>query len=469
MLKPLLPAPRLQAAFVRWGFPRLRSNGPLLGAAAIDSTGSGLFFAFHVVYFIETTSLSLTQVGAALTLAQLLALPSPVVIGALVDRFGPRRIAVLGNLICAGGFLGFLGAHEVWQVVLSALVVQVGVNFYWTCSGALIALAAGSEDRVRWFAFIQALRNAGVAVGGALAALAIGAGGEGWLRSLVVANAMSYVAAATLTSVWKPTAVLSGSEEFGVAPSAGGAEDLPVKGSYGVVLRDAAYLRLVVVNLVFVLAALVLNVLLAAYIIKGLQGSAWWAGALLTVNAVAVAVFQSPTTRSTEHRDATRVLAGAAMLNAAAFAAFGLLNAAPHSMVVPGLVAALIVYTAAEMLQSPTISSLSTFMAPDRMRGRYLAVYQSSWNAGGVLAPILFTYLLALGPAWPWLLLVIVNLAAVVLLGDLERRYKHRFPVRSPRAAELVREDPAITSPLSGSAAIFATTNFCTTEKEDVL
>jgi len=204
-----MPAPsatsdRIRAGMSRWGLPEVRGNGKLLTAAAIDSTGSGLFFAFHVIYFMETTSLSLLQVGAALTLAQLLALPAPTLIGPLVDRFGPRLVAVVGNLICATGFVGFLLADQFWQVALASLVVQVGVNCYWTSSGALIALAAAESERTRWFGLIQALRNAGVALGGALAALAVGVGGVGWLQWLVIANAASYVVAASLTRAWRP-------------------------------------------------------------------------------------------------------------------------------------------------------------------------------------------------------------------------------------------------------------------------
>jgi len=426
---------RVQAGLSRWGLPQVGGgNRALLAAAAIDSTGSGLFFAFHVIYFVETTSLSLTQVGAALSLAQLLALPAPAAIGPLVDRFGPRIVAVVGNLLSAVGFLGFLGAQDFWQVAVAGLVVQVGVNFYWTSSGALVALAAREAERTRWFGLIQALRNAGVAVGGALAALAVGGGGVGWLRWLVLANVVSYIAAACLTGTWRPPRgrraddSSSGGRQGVAGDGPGDAGPATEKASYLSVVRDGAYLRVVVVNLVAVLAALVLNVLLAVYIIEGLHGAAWWAGVLLTVNTLLIAVFQAPTTRSTERRRATVVIAVGALLNVVAFAAFAGLSLAPAWTVVPGLVAAIVVYSLAEMLQSPTISMLSTSMAPDAMRGRYLAVYQSSWNIGGALAPVLFMSLLARGPAWPWVLLVALNFGSVVVLTDLQRRHAGRLP-----------------------------------------
>jgi MFS family permease len=407
---------RLRRILTRHGVPALGGSGRLLAAAAIDSTGSGLFFAFQVIYFVSATSLPLAQVGAALTLAQLLALPSPALAGPLVDRYGPVAVAVIGNVLCGAGFLGFLAVGRWWQIVLAGLVVQVGVNLYWTASGALIALAVPERERTRWFGLIQALRNAGVAVGGALAAVAVGVGGGGALRVLVVLNAASYIAGALLTASWQRARA---QPRPGTAPEP--ARDR-ASGGYLTVLRDGAYVRLLAVNLVFVLAALVLNVLLAVYLVKGLGGSAWWAGALLTVNAVLVALLQTRITQALEHRQITTAIKAGALLNMAAFIGFGLLLAAPGWLIVPGLVAAVVVYTMAEMFQSPGISSLATSMAPAALRGRYLAAYQLSWNVAGAVAPALYLSLLAIGPAWPWALLVVLSLGSVIVVTDLEKR-----------------------------------------------
>jgi hypothetical protein len=72
-------APSLRPRFrsARWGLPPLRGRGWLLAAALIDSTGSGLLYAFAAILFLYRTSLPLTSIGLALTVGQLCALGVP--------------------------------------------------------------------------------------------------------------------------------------------------------------------------------------------------------------------------------------------------------------------------------------------------------------------------------------------------------------------------------------------------------
>ncbi|MFD0347020.1 hypothetical protein ACFQ0M_15175 [Kitasatospora aburaviensis] len=69
----------------------------------------------------------------------------------------------------------------------------------------------------------------------------------------------------------------------------------------------------------------------------------------------------------------------------------------------------------------PYSEELSVALADPGQRGRYLAVYQLSWNLGQAVAPGLLTLLLGHGAAWPWLFLLVVSLTAVPGLLRLER------------------------------------------------
>ncbi|MFD5203152.1 MFS transporter [Streptomyces sp. NPDC058375] len=394
----------------KWGLPDLAGNGRFVSANVMDSLGNGLVLAFTVLYFTTTTSLPLGAIGAALSLGQLLALPTPVVAGALIDRFGSRTVVIGANLMSAIGFCAFLAADAVWKIVAVQFVVQAGSSIYWTSSRSLVLLAARRRDHARWFGFISALRNIGGGFGAAVASLAIAWGSE-WVRALVLANALSFVIAACLLAGWRPA---TPERAPGPARPAGG-------GGYGAVLRDLRYLRLVVANLAYVLAASVLPVLLALYITEVLHASAWLVGACMVGNMVLVALVQTLVARMIERRRPARVLALAGVVNAAAFAVFGLVLAVPGWMVAGGLLLAMAVFTAAEMLSMPSSSELSASLAPEHIRGRYLGVFQLSWSLGNALAPAVLTTLLGHGPAWPWVVLGAVNLLAVPLvlsLGD---------------------------------------------------
>ncbi|MCD9145113.1 MFS transporter [Streptomyces albireticuli] len=398
----------------RLGLPDLSGSGRFVAANVIDSLASGLVMAFMVVYFTRTTDLSLVSVGTALTLGYALALPAPAVAGRLLDRFGPRVVVGVGNLISALGFACLFLAHETWQIVATQLIVQTGASLYWTAGSALVPLVAAEGDRTRWFGFIRALRNVGIGFGGAVASLAMAVASTTGLRVLVAVNALSYLLAAWLITTWRPAGEPSAEEKAaaaGEAPRAG----------YLTVLRDGAYMRLVTANLAFVLASMVLSVLLGVYAVDSLGAGAWVAGVLITLNTALVATTQTVATRWIERHRPAKVIALAAVTNAVAFAGFAALSLVPSWAVVAGLLGAVVLYTLAEVLGSPPMGELSVSMAPAHARGRYLGMFQLSWTLGGAVAPAVLTALLDRGPAWPWLFLAGFSLLAVPLVLSLRQ------------------------------------------------
>ncbi|MER8182494.1 MFS transporter [Kitasatospora sp. NPDC094015] len=391
--------------------PRTARQRNLLGAHLVDSLGSGLLLAFTVVWFARTTTLGLPAIGAAITLARLLALPTAILIGPLIDRHGPRRIAAAANLLSALAHTAFLTAHQTWQIVAVVALAQIGTAAYWTASTGLVVLASHPEDRPRWFALIGALRNGGLALGGAAGALLLALGGTTGLRATVLGNAASFALAAVLLATWRPLNT----------PATGRTGRTGPHGGYRRVLRDGRYLLLVAVNLSFVFASLVLSLLLALYLTEGLHQQAWLAGSLLVLNSAQIVLTQSAVTRRLEHLRPTRVIAAGSLLNVLAFALFALLAAAPGWAAVAGAHLAMLVYNLAETVASPYSEELSVRLADPAQRGRYLAVYQLSWTVGQAVAPWLLTLLLARGPVWPWVLLGALSLAAVPALLLLER------------------------------------------------
>ncbi|MQS16176.1 MFS transporter [Streptomyces kaniharaensis] len=394
----------------RLGLPDTAGRARLIGAHLVDSLGTGLILAFVLVYFTHTTNLPLATVGAAVSTARLLALPTALAVGPLIDRHGARVVAVGANALSALAYCGFLLTHQAWQIVLVCLLAQIGHVGYWTASTGLVVLASPKGERTRWFALVQTLRNTGMGLGGALGAVLMTGGGTGVLRLLVVLNAASYLLASILLATWRPTAAPAG-EARTAEP-----------GGYREVLRDRRYLLLVAVNLSFVFASMILSMLLAVYLTVGLHRNASVAGSLLVLNGVQVVLTQSVVARRLEGRRPTRVVAAGALLNAFAFGLFALLAAAPGWAVLPGLYTAMLVYNLAETVATPCREDLSVSLADPAQRGRYLAVYQLSWNVGQAVAPGLLTLLLDRGAAWPWLFLLVLSLAAVPGLLRLGRR-----------------------------------------------
>ncbi|MFI8365964.1 MFS transporter [Streptomyces sp. NPDC085466] len=428
-----------ETVWQRLGIPRLTGNGRFVSASLIDSLGTGLIMAFTLVYFARTTSVSVTAIGAAMTLARLLALPASLVVGPLIDRFTARRTAAWGNLVSVVGYLGFLAAQSVWQIVVVVFLVQVGHTTYWTSSSGLVVLASPEDRRTSWFGFMTALRNTAMAIGGALAAFAFALGEGTALNAIVIGNAASYVLAATLLFLWRPphqeqqadetvreaadTTVPEAADMTVPEARDGGGQEAPrPRAGYATVLRDVSYSLLIGVNATLVFGQMLIKVLLAIYIVDALELPAWTAGALIVVNAVLVSLTQTLVSKRTEKARMTRAIMLASVLNAAAFGLFAVLYVTPDAVTYAGLFLAMAVFTLAEVIAFPAVETLSVSMAPRHIRGRYLATYQLSWTVGEIAAPGLLTFLLARGEVLPMLFLLGLSLVAIPLLLALERR-----------------------------------------------
>ena len=101
--RPILacPQPRLRShnrrVLHRLGFPSVGRHRRFVTAIAIDAVGSGVFMPISMLYFLVATDLTLVQVGAAISLASLIALPAGPLIGSVVDRIGAKQVLLAGN------------------------------------------------------------------------------------------------------------------------------------------------------------------------------------------------------------------------------------------------------------------------------------------------------------------------------------------------------------------------------------
>lgn len=382
---------------------------PLALALVVDALGSGLFLPFSVLFFTATTTLSLPQVGLGLSLASALRLPLGPALGALVDRVGPRRVLLLSNIAQGAGMAGYLLVDRLGTLVLAAFVVQLGNSAFWASYAPLVTRISAPGERERWFGLLGALRNTGFAAGALLAGVAVALGGTTGYRAVTAGNAVSYLLAGLLLLRVRVPAAPSASRPRPDSP-------------WRVVLADRPYLGLALTNVAYATAALSLTVAMPVYAVQRLGLPGWLPGTAFTVNCVLVALAQAPVVAALSGR--TRV---AALRLSAALAAVGagtMLAAAvaPERLAVALVLLAVLAYTGGELIDSPVLAALSSEAAPDDLRGRYLSVYQLSWNVASTLAPALLTALLAAGPAPLWGALVGVAVLAGTAMTALARR-----------------------------------------------
>lgn len=387
--------------------PLIAPHRRFVAAIFIDAIGTGVFIPVSMLYFLATTSLTLVQVGAALTTAGLLALPAGPAVGGLVDRYGAKPVLRAANLAQALGFAGYLVVGQTWQIALCAWLNSAGRAVFFGCYGVTVTALAAPGRRERWFGLLGSVRNLGYALGGLLSGVAVTIGTHAGYAAIVAANSLSYIAAFVLLQAVPNTRPTPGHEATGGWPR---------------VLRDRRYLSLVAHQLCFAISLFALNIAIPVYAVDILGLPGWTAGAVFTLNTLMVGFGQGIVVRGLNGRIRSRVL----VVGHTCFAAGYLLLLTANRIPAPALAIALVLlgtgsYTFGEILGGPVTSTIAAEGAPDALRGRYLALNQLAVTAAGAIAPAGLSKLLSTGATAIWLTLVGVTIVGGTLATAIGR------------------------------------------------
>src|SRR5262249_18392327 len=118
--------------------------GGAFGTFAV-SAGFMHSYAIFLVAFLEAFRWTRAETSLAFSVSQLVGGTTAPLVGALVDRLGPRRLVMLGGVLLTVGLVGNAYVDALWQVVLLyGVVMTVGAN----CLGLIVFVPVLS----RWFA-----------------------------------------------------------------------------------------------------------------------------------------------------------------------------------------------------------------------------------------------------------------------------------------------------------------------------
>jgi MFS family permease len=129
--------------------PTARSHWPILaGAFTAFTIGAGMMHSYTIflVAFIEDFGWSRGETSIAYSVSQMIAGVSSPLVGALVDRLGPRRLLLLGGGLLVLGLVGSAFISSLWQIVaLYGVVMTFGAN----CMGLVVFVPILSRVFVR--------------------------------------------------------------------------------------------------------------------------------------------------------------------------------------------------------------------------------------------------------------------------------------------------------------------------------
>ncbi len=363
----------------------------LVGFIAVDSLGSGLYLTGGLLYLTRGLGLPITQVGLALSIAGLLALPSSVVVGRLADRIGPRGLTC-ALLVCEGlAMLSLTVIRSVPLLAVAATVSAIGLQSGRALRGVLSARATGGQDaaRLRLRAYSRSAANLAMAVGSALAGVAVQIDTRGAYLAVILGDTVTFFAAALMVRALPAYAPI---------PAPPGASKLPV-------LRNRPYLWMAALNGLMTLQYGVLMVAMPLWVVARTQAPRAMVAATLLLNTVLVVLLQVRVgQRVGDVRAGVRAMRLAGFAFLAACAGFSFTGTLPPWAAVAALLGLTALLTLGELWHAAAQFELSFHLAPEHAHGEYQGVFALGVSASQALTPGLLTWLCLDAPGGWWVL-----------------------------------------------------------------
>jgi MFS family permease len=387
----------------------------------LNMLGYGAVLPFEVIYLTDGRRFSLSLAGLIIGAIFVAAVVAAPFAGPLIDHFGARSSTAGAGIALAAGYAGLAFAHLPAQAFAAAALAGVGNGVLNPSQSTLLAALASPEIRHRATAVSRVAANAGIGIGAALGGL-IAARGLGGFVTLYLLNALTY-----LVYVFVLVVVVRDS-----------ARPERVVGGFRMVLRDRAFLRLVLINVAMIAVGWgVFTWVAPPYVRSDIGLSTQLIGLLLLANTLAVVIAQVPIAKLAEGRRRVVMMALAAFL----FTGACLLVIAAGAIVKGAFVLLAMAWIAVgigECCHTTVLTPLTAQLAPEGLRGRYMALVGFSWWTGLAIAPTLVTPLLSVSPTVAFIAAAAVSVAAGVSVLGLERRLPDAAR-RTPKPGEQSR------------------------------
>lgn len=353
---------------------------------------------FTGVYLTQARGLSIGAAGLVMAVFGAGSLASQLLAGVLSDRIG-RRATLAGSMLATAATMLALGFSTTLPAIMASMfVLGLVVDAYRPASNALVADLVSPAERPRAYGLLFWAINLGYAVGMT---------GGGWLAQqgfalLFWIDAISSVVFAVL--VWR--AVPETKPE--VAAS---------KGGFGIVLRDRVMVAFTLVTLgnalVYLQTVTMLPVAMAKVMGLGEFGLA------MALNGVLIVVVQPLVSDWLGRRDLSLTFALGVAVMGGGFALTAFVSS-------PGWLAVTIaVWTVGEIVTAGIAGTIVAALAPAHLRGRYSGLFGFAWSLASVLAPLVGSRLLDIGPKTLWFTIGgigLVSAAGMVALAPAIRR-----------------------------------------------
>jgi MFS family permease len=360
----------------------------------------GTFVVPFLALYLTRQGFSPREAGVALGAYGLGRLGAAFVGGHLADTLGRRKTIVLSMISAAVTMLWLSQARSLPFIVLLTGLASLTGELYLPACGALLADLAPPHQRVAAYAAYRISFNAGWVFGPASAAF-LASHSFQWL---FVGDAVTSLLFGIVAWQWLPRGVRSKQTEAGWLEA------------WNTLKSDR---RLHQVALATLLIGLTVHQLVSTFGLHllrlGFSDATY--GVLLSFNGLLVVLFELPLITRSRRWSSRYVMAIGYLLMGLGLA----LNVTVQAL--PGIVLAMVIFTAGEMFYAPVAGAYVAGLAPARMRGRYMGTWGFANSLSLAIAPNLGMMMFDWSPTLLWMACGLVSvLAALTMLWEVHPR-----------------------------------------------
>ncbi|WNF23691.1 MFS transporter [Mesobacillus jeotgali] len=404
----------------------------LFGEALMNIT-FWMFFPFLTIYFAE--SFGKDKAGFLLIFSQVFSVFANLLGGYTADRFGRKRMMVISAFGQGIAFLVFAYAVSPWFTspmlgfICFTLVGMFG-SIYWPASQAMVADVVPEKDRSSVFAIFYTQINIAVVVGPILGAIFY----VKYRFELMIAVAIISILLALVLAKWTRETVPASARQ---ARAENGKWYDFLKdqiADYKVIVQDKIFLMFIIAGILAAQTFMQLDLLFPVYTkdtvhnqtvfelgskvftVNGEQAF----GLILSENGLLVALFTVVVTRWVTRFRERNVFVLSSLIYAVAILMFGATNW------IWGLIAAMAVFTLAELMTAGLQQTFISNLAPEKMRGQYFAAASLRYTIGRTIAPISIPLTVWIGYGWTFTILSILAVLSAVLFWVMFKMYESK-------------------------------------------
>ncbi len=359
----------------------------LVLATLIDRLGGFLLFPFFSIYIIERFGVGMTQVGFLFAVFAGGSIIGSTIGGALADKYGRRSMLIIGLVFSAGSSLG-MGFVEDWELFyLLAFLTGFISNFGGPAVQAMLADILPVEKRPDGFGLLRVTMNLAVTIGPAIGGVLAGIN---YLLLFIIDCVVSIITAIIVYFALPETKpeIPEGKKEESLLQSFGG---------YRKVFRDKLFLAFLFLTIFTAIVYMQMNTTLSVFLRDVHGTSPQGFGYIMSLNAAMVVLFQFWMTRRVKKYHQLSAMVVGNLLFAVGFAMYGFTN------MYWGFLAAMVIITIGEMIIAPIVQTMVANLAPEDMRGRYMAAYHLGWGIASAVGPLAAGIVIDnYNPNWVW-------------------------------------------------------------------